>query len=967
MKDFIEKKVCITLTVNGTKKEFAVTADETLRDTLIKDGHKAVRDSDDKEGFCGSDTVLLNGTPIYSNLKPSILCDGCEVRTPDSLGTPYHLSIVQQALIDAGVVQSAYNSPATALLITWLLENNPHPTKEEIKEALSGIFIRDAGYEHYYLAVKLAEEKIKYGKYKTSPSPSFRENLEIVGKPMSKIDAPSLISGADAFVEDYVPSNAYHMVVLRSSHASAYINSIDVSKAKKVPGVVEILTAYNTPDTHYMQAGQGNPEPSPHDRRLFNFKVRHVGDRVAAVIADTEEHAKEAIKLIKVDYEVLPAVFTVEEAMAEGAPLVHNGIVEYRAGAPSDLDEYNSLAGDPREGKVIYQFPLHADIHKNIAASNKGEIGDVEKAFAEADAIVDRTYQTSQIQHTPLETHVCFAKMDGDRLVVYASTQVPYHVRRIVGWVTGLSENKIHVIKTRVGGGYGSKQDILIEDLTGYAAFVTGKPVFCHNTREEEFIANSTRHPMRVRVKMSGKKDGSITGIYLEVRANTGPYGNHCLTVPMNSCSKTLPLFKCDNMKYDLKVYYTNTPPAGAYQGYGTPKGNFGIMMAMAELAEKLGVDYKEMALKNHVEEGYMLEILKGLGEGREGAVVPVGSCGLRESIEQGAEMIKWGRKEKSPDPEWKIGKGFAMIMQGSGLPGLDHAEAIAKLETDGSLILSGGGADIGTGLDTISLKIAMEILKLPREKITIISGDTDACAFDTGSYASSGTFFSGNASFVACTKLREAIIKEAALQMNENEDDLMIVSPGAVKSEKTGKQLSYYEISHTACSGAGRGQVVVHGSFVTPAAAIPYGAHFAEVAVNVKTGEVKVLKFYALQDAGTPINPEMALCQMYGAVMKSIGHTLYEDMKLDKKGKCVNANMTDYGVPMIAEEPEDFKAVLIDVDDKYGPFGAKSISEIACNGAAPAIGIAIHDAVGVWMESWPMSREKVLKALGKI
>ncbi|MBR5098276.1 MAG: molybdopterin-dependent oxidoreductase, partial [Spirochaetales bacterium] len=514
-------------------------------------------------------------------------------------------------------------------------------------------------------------------------------------------------------------------------------------EARKVEGVVEILTAFNTPDTHYMQAGQGNPEPSPHDRRLFNMKVRHVGDRVAAVIAETLEAAREACRKIKVDYEVLPAVFTVEEAMAPGAPLVHNGIVEYRSGAPADLDEYNKKAGDPREGKVIYQFPLHADIHKNIAASNKGEIGNVDEAFRTSDAVVEATYQTSQIQHTPLETHICFARMEGGRLVIHASTQVPYHVRRIVGWVTGLPENRIHIIKTRVGGGYGSKQDILIEDLTGYASFVTGRPVLCHNTREEEFIANSTRHPMRVHVKMSGNKDGKITGIYMEVCANTGPYGNHCLTVPMNSCSKTLPLFKCDNMRYDLKVYYTNTPPAGAYQGYGTPKGTYGLMMAMAELADKLGVDYKEMVLKNHVDEGYMLEILKGLGEGREGAVVPVGSCGLDEAVRKGCEMIKWGKKVKSDDPDWKIGKGFAMIMQGSGLPGLDHSEAIAKLETDGTVILNSGGADIGTGLDTISAKIVSEVLKLPMDKITVVSGDTDSCAFDTGAYASSGTFFS--------------------------------------------------------------------------------------------------------------------------------------------------------------------------------------------------------------------------------
>ena len=952
--------------INGKARSFDVDASMRLRQMLLLNGNFAVRDSDDCEGFCGSDTVLVDGTPVYSNLVLAAEVDGCEIRTPDGLGNSQNLTIVQQAMIDAGVVQSAYNAPAAALLLTWLLENNPNPTKDDIRDALSGIFIRDAGYEHYYLAVKLALEKISSGSYQSEIAPSFRPELEIVGKPLSKIDGPQLVSGERAFVEDYVSPDTCYMVVLRSPHASAYINSIDDSEARKVEGVVDILTAFNTPETHYMQAGQGNPEPSPHDRRLFNMKVRHVGDRVAAVIAETLEAAKEACSRIKVDYEVLPAVFTVEEAMAPGAPLVHNGIVEYRSGAPADLDEYNKLAGDPREGKVIYQFPLHADIHKNIAASNKGEIGNVDEAFAHSDAVVEATYQTSQIQHTPLETHICFAKMEGGRLTVYASTQVPYHVRRIVGWVTGLPENKIHIIKTRVGGGYGSKQDILIEDLTGYASFVTGRPVLCHNTREEEFIANSTRHPMRVHVKMSGNKDGKITGIYMEVCANTGPYGNHCLTVPMNSCSKTLPLFKCDNMRYDLKVFYTNTPPAGAYQGYGTPKGTYGLMMAMAELADKLGVDYKDMVLKNHVEEGYMLEILKGLGEGREGAVVPVGSCGLDEAVRKGCDMIGWGKKEVSDDPDWKIGKGFAMIMQGSGLPGLDHSEAIAKLETDGTVILNSGGADIGTGLDTISAKIVAEVLKLPMNRITVVSGDTDSCAFDTGAYASSGTFFSGNASLEAARKLKDMIIREAAYQMEENEADLDVRAPGEVFSAKTGKTLSYYELSHTACSGGGHGQMIAHGTYVTTASSVPYGAHFAQVAVNTRTGEIKVQKFYALQDAGTPINPEVALCQMYGAVMKSIGHSLYEDMILDEKGRCLTANMTDYGVPMISEAPEDFKAVLIDVNDKFGPFGAKSISEIACNGAAPAIGIAIHDACGVWLRNWPMTPEKVLKALGK-
>ena len=953
--------------INGELRTLIGEPAERLRDVLYRSGYLSVRDSDDAEGFAGSDTIIFNGKLRYSNLILLYQAENAEIRTAEGLLDGRELNYVQKAMISAGIVASAYNAPTAALILTWLLEQKPYPTREEIKEVLTGIFIRDAGYEHYYLAVKLAIELRDTGAYQSEIAPSFRPKLEIVGKPMDKIDGAALVSGEPVFVEDKVPANAWVLHVIRSPFASAYIKSIDTSEAEKLDGVAAIITAFNCPDVYYMQAGQGNPEPSPHDRRLFNMKVRHVGDRVAGIVARTKEIADQAASLIKVEYEPTDAVFTVEEAMAPGAPLVHNGPVQYNAGAPADLDEFNARAGDPREGKVVYQFPLGANIQKNIAASNKGGIGDMEKGFAEADAIVDHTYQTSQIQHTPLEPHVCYAHVEHGRLVLNCSTQVPYHVRRIVSWVCGIPENKIHVIKERVGGGYGAKQDILVEEITGYAAWLTGKPVYYRNTREEEFIANSTRHPMSVRVKMGGKKDGTITAIFLEVCANTGPFGNHCLTVPMNSCSKTLPLFKVDNMAYDLKVFYTNTPPAGAYQGYGTPKGNYGIMMAMAELADKLGIDFKLMIEKNHVEEGYMLEILKGLGEGREGNVVPVGSCGLDEAIEKGCKMIEWGKKEVSDDPDWKIGKGFAMIMQGSGLPGLDHAEAIAKLETDGTVILNSGGADLGTGLDTISAKIVAEVLKLPMDRITVVSGDTDSCAFDTGSYASSGTFFSGNASLVAANNLKELILKEAALQLDEKVEDLDVRAPGEVYSKATGASISYYELTHTATSGGGRGQMIAHGSFVTAASSVPYGAHFAQVAVNVKTGEIKVQKFYALQDAGTPINPECALTQIYGAVMKSIGHSLYEGMYLDKDGKCVNANLTDYGVPMINEAPDDFKSVLIDVDDKFGPFGAKSISEIACNGAAPAIGIAIHDACGVWLRDWPMTPEKILKALGKI
>ena len=956
----------IRCTINGRDVSTHVEPHDTLRAMLVKLGHFAVRDSDDREGFAGSDTVIVDDIPVYANLLLAAELDGSVIRTPDSLAKGGELSIVQQALIDAGVVQSAYNAPAAALLLTWLLEHNPNPSREEIKDVLSGIFIRDTGYEHYFLAVDLARERMEKGDYTSSIAPEFRDHLSYVGKVKPKVDGRQLVAGWKSFVEDRVEPGACSLIMLRSPHAHAYITKIDTTEAEKMPGVISIITAENCPDVFYMSAGQGNPEPSPYDRRLFNWKMRHVGDRVAGIVAETEEQALAAREKIVVEYEVLKPIFTVEEAMAPDAPIVQNGVAEYLSGAPENLESYNKGV-DPREGKIVYPFPLHADNRHNVAAAAHGAIGDVEKGFAEADEVIERTYQSSQIQCTPLEPHIVYSKIDNDRLVIHASTQVPFHLRRIVAKVCGIEENKIHVIKEKVGGGYGSKQDILVEDIAGYATWLTRRPILYRNTREEEFIANSTRHPMRVTVKMGAKRDGTLTAVYMDVRANTGPYGNHCLTVPMNACSKTLPLLSCPNMKFDVTTYYTNIPPTGAYQGYGAPKGSYALMTCMAEMADAIGFDPLDFAKINHVERGFMLEILKSLGEGREGTVVPVGSCGLRKALDEGAKMIDWSKKEKSDHPDWHIGKGFAMIQQGSGLPGLDHSTCDVVMNTDGTFMVHSGGSDLGTGLDTISVKCVSEVMCVSMDKVSILSGDTDNTMFDTGAYASSGTYFSGNATLKAALDLKEKVLKEAAQQLNEKPEDLTLEAPGQVVSKKSGKTLSYAKLSHTVTTGVGRGQLVGYGSFVTNNAAIPYGAHFAQVAVNVKTGEVRVQKFYALQDAGTPINPELALCQMYGAAFKSIGHSLYEDMILDENGVCLTPDFTRYGVPMTSELPEDFKAVLIDEDDEFGPFGAKSISEIATNGAAPAIANAIHDAVGVWIRSWPFTPEKILRAMGKI
>ncbi|MGN1079367.1 MAG: molybdopterin-dependent oxidoreductase Mo/Fe-S-binding subunit [Alphaproteobacteria bacterium] len=954
----------ISFTLNGIKKTVHTEAGENVQALLQRLGIFSVRDSDDHQGFCGSDTIILNGKPVNAGLFIAAQIDGADVKTIESVMKDGRLSAVQSAMVDCGLVQSGYNSPAAALMLTDLLERIPDPSKDDIMDALSPLFSRSAGYQPFFKAVDLAKKRMKDPSCKTEGFTEFREDLREVGKVRRKIDGHQLVAGHKAFVEDMVEPGTCILKMLQSPHAHAYITSIDTAEAEKVEGVVTIITHKNCPDVYYTNAGQGAPEPSPHDRKLFNQKVLYVGDRVAAVVAETEEAADEALKKIKVEYEVLKPVFTWDDAQAPDAPILHKSFVTYGVGAPEDLDEYNKNA-DPRDGKIHYPFPLRADPHHNLAASVKGGIGDMEKGFKEADIIIDRTFATTQIQCTPTEPHVVFTKMQGDRLVIHASTQVPFHLRRVVAKVLGIPETKIHVIKERVGGGFGSKQDVILEDVAAFATYSTGRPVYYRYTRNQEFNTCSTRKPMRVRVKIGAKKDGTFTAIQMDNEANTGPFGAHALTVPMNACSKNLPLFLCPNMYFTVRIYYSNIMPTGAYQGYGAPKGAFALNSTVAELAEQLGMDQIELMRKNMVREGAVLEILRCLGEGREGTPALVQSCGLEKALEVGSKMIDWGKEETSDDPDIKIGKGVSIIQQGSGLPGLDHSNAHILMLADGGFSVHSGAADIGTGLDTVMAKVVAEVLEVPLSKVTVMSGDTDHTPFDTGAYASSGTFFSGNAARLAAEDMKQKILQKAAEYLSEPVEDCVLEYPAKVKG-KNG-EITYAQIAYNTTTGHGSGQLQGIGSFITENHAIPYGANFAEVAVNTRTGEIDVRKFYALLDCGTPINPELAEGQVFGGVLKSIGHSLYEGIVLDKNGKPLNDNLQDYNPPTIYDLPKDFQAPLVFTKDPDGPYGGKSISELATNGAAPALAIAIHNACGVWIREWPFTPEKILKGLGKI
>jgi putative selenate reductase molybdopterin-binding subunit len=956
----------IKVTINGTTCELDVEPDERVRDLLRQRGLLSVRNGCDGQGSCGACSILLEGRTVNSCLLLAPQIDGKEIRTVEHLAKTRDLSAIQTAFVEAGVVQCGYCTPAMLLAAEELLTREEQPSREQIADAFSGIFCRCTGYEQLFLAVGLAAKRVKSPTQAagTTPgtTPEFRDDLRVIGKVKPKVDGPRLVRGDKAFVEDMVQAGSCYLKMLGSPHAHAYIKKIDTTAAEATPGVVLVLTHRNCPDVYYNQAGQGFPEPSPYDRKMFGQKVRHIGDRVAAVVAETPAIAREAILKIKVQYEVLQPVLSIEAAAASGAPVLHNGVFEYVVGTPAGLD--NSTA-DPRDGKIIYQFPIHADPRRNIAAAVTGGIGDIDQGLREAEVVIERDYETSQVQCTPLEPHIVYTRMDGDRLVIHASTQVPWHIRRIVSRILGISENQVRVIKERVGGGFGAKQDIVLEEVAAYATWVTGRPVLYKFTREEEFVASRTRHPMKIKVTLGAKKDGKLTAIKMDLTANTGPYGAHALTVPMNACSKSLPLLLCENVRFVVTTYYSNIPPCGAYQGYGAPQGSYALQLASAEMARELGMDHLAFLQKNRVHDGSMLEILRCLGEGREGTPQAVSSCGLGPALAQGSEMIRWGVKEESDDPDVRIGKGVAIIQQASGLPGIDSANASVTLLGDGTFMLLSGGTDMGTGLDTMTTKMVAECLCAAMSDVALIAADTDVTPYDDGAYASSGTFFSGTAALQAAQGLRAKIIEAASKMLGEPEEDLEIAFPSTVKGRTV--SVTYAEVARFTQSGTGSGPLSSTACFTTDKAAFPYGAHFCQVAVNTRTGAVKVRKYYALQDCGTPINPELALGQIYGGVLKTIGHSLFEEMVLDKQGRCLNADLLSYRVPMIHDVPEDFRAVLVETNDPFGPYGAKSVSEISCNGASPAIAAAIHDAVGVWMRSWPFTAEKVLTALGTI
>ncbi len=760
----------------------------------------------------------------------------------------------------------------------------------------------------------------------------------VVGQSIDKLDGPALVTGQAVYTDDFTLPGMLFDRILWSPRAHARIRAIDTAAAECLPGVRLILHYGNVPRVAYTTAGQGFPEPSPYDSFIFDQKVRFVGDRVAAVFADNLIAAQEAVGLIQVEYEDLPAIFEPEEATQPNAPIIH------------DEEEIRG-AFDPRHN-LVSQLDL--------------KIGDVEQSLAQATYRAEGTWITPYAQHVPMETHIVISYLDEwGRLVLRSSTQVPFHARRIIARLLDLPIQKIRVIKPRVGGGFGGKQEILLEDLCALATLRTRRPARIELSRKEEFVSARQMHPMKVQVRLGADSGGQLQAMEMRVLANTGAYGTHGSTVFFNTGSKTLPLYnKAPNVRFVGDVVYTNLPVAGAYRGYGATEGYFALECAIDQLAAKMGMDPLLLRRKNHIREGETSPIFIKLGEGREGVEQTVQSCGLDRCIELGMKAFQWDERRKKPrriGPDRARGVGMSILMQGSSIPQVDMAAASLRMAEDGSFHLFLGATDIGTGSDTILAQIAAETIGVSTDRFTVYSSDTDFSPFDKGAYASSTTYLTGQAVYKAAFAVRNQILGIAGLWFKV-EPGTLEIRQGVVFNQQ-GARLTLEEIGYRSYYLADQQQIEASASALSQASPPPFSAHFAEIEIDLETGIVRPLDYVVAVDCGVAINPELAKGQVLGSLMNGIGFALSEELLLSSRGVALNPNFLDYKIPTSLDLPR-IEIIPVETNEPTGPYGAKSVGEICINGPLPTLANAIFDATGIQMKEAPFTAERVWRAL---
>jgi len=754
------------------------------------------------------------------------------------------------------------------------------------------------------------------------------KSYRVVGKTFRKKDSMQLLLGKPVYTDDVTPRDALVVKLLRSPHAHAIVEEINTEAAQRIPGVVAIYTWQDVPQTRFAIAGQTYPELSPYDRLILDRHVRFVGDPVAIIAAENEKAAEKAMKIIGVRYQVLEAVMDPHEAK-DNPVLIH-----------------------PEED-WFPPVPVGGDNKRNLVSKELNGAGDAEEVLKDCDVIVDRVYRTKAVQQTMMETFRTYTTLDRyGRLHVISSTQIVFHLRRILSRALGIPKSQIRVEKPRIGGGFGAKQSAVSEVYPAFVTMKTGRAARLIFTREETQTAGSPRHEMEVHVRLGASKEGKIRVLDVFTLSNTGAYGEHGPTTVGLSGTKSIPLYTggLEAYRFCSEVVYTNCQPAGAYRGYGATQGIFAVESAVNELAEKLGMDPTLLREKNMVREGMVMDAYYG---------ETANACALDRCMERCRSIFGW--EERYPVRDMGNGKvraaGVAMAMQGSCISNVDVGSATVKLSDDGTYNLVIGAADMGTGCDTILAQMAAECMECSVDDIAVFGADTDVSPYDSGSYASSTTYVTGKAVEKACEELKVKLRTIAAEMMECSVEDT-VFEAGQVRRLDGEQAVSVKDISYKAqiFNTHAPEATVMHSSPVSPP---PYMVGMAEIELDKLTGEVSVLNYAAVVDCGIPINPALARIQTEGGIVQGIGMALTEDIHYNPAGRPVEASLMQYKIPTRL----DMGRLQVEFEyscEPTGPFGAKSIGEIVINTPAPAIAHAIYRATGVWHRTLPITPEKV-------